>query len=147
MSNEDNDDILDYDGEISNDGESFAVLPDNDEVEFTVKEVERGRNKDGTKPQVKMKLDCRSIAGNGRATVYDYITMTRKSEWKLCELFRAIGLRQHGETLKMRWDIEGRTGRATVSLDEFVGRDGDKRQSNKIKHYLEPSGEADSAFA
>ena len=145
--NEETDDILDYDGEISNDGESFAVLPDNDEVEFTVKAVERGRNKDGTKPQVKMKLDCRSIAGNGRATVYDYITMTRKSEWKLCELFRAIGLRQHGETLKMRWDIEGRTGRATVSLDEFVGRDGDKRQSNKIKHYLEPAGEADSAFA
>ena len=145
--NEDTDDILDYDSEISNDGESFAVLPEGDEVEFTVQEVERGRNKAGDKPQVRLKLACRSVAGNGKTTVTDFITMTRKSEWKLCELFRAIGLRQHGETLKMRWDIEGRTGRATVSIDEFVGRDGDKRQSNKIKHYLEPSGEADSAFA
>ena len=81
---------------------------------MSIAEVERGRNKAGDKPQVKVKMLCRSIAGNGKTTVTDFITMTRKSEWKLCELFHSIGMRQHGETLKMRWDIEGRTGRATV---------------------------------
>jgi hypothetical protein len=75
--------------------------------------------------------------------------MTRKSEWKLCEFFTALGIRRHGERLKMRWDIEGMSGRATVTVDEYTGRDGDKRQSNKIKKYLdpEPGGDEDATFA
>jgi hypothetical protein len=140
------DEVIDFDGEIKNDGEGFVTLPEGDTVTFTVSDVEKGRNKDGTKPQTKIKLACVSEAGHGRTGVTDFITMTRKSEWKLCELFTALGLRKHGEALRCRWDIIGMTGRATVTVDEYTGRDGDKRTSNKIKHYLEPAGEEDVGF-
>ena len=135
--NEKMDEVLDFDGEIQHDGAAFAVLPDNDEVEFTVNDVVKGRNKDGTLPQVRLELNCVSLAGHGRANVSDFITMTRKSEWKLCEFFTALGLRRHGETLKMNWDIKGRTGRATVIVEKFTKRDGSEGTGNKIKRYLE----------
>jgi hypothetical protein len=135
-----NDEVIDFDGEIKNDGEALATLPENDEVEFTVTEVEKGRNAAGDKPQVKLRLACVSMAGHGRTSVNDYITMTRKSEWKLCELFIALGLRKHGQPLKCNWDIVGMKGRATVTVDEYVSqKTGEKRTSNKIKKYLEPA--------
>jgi len=142
----DMDEILDYDGVIENDGEGFATLPDNDEVTFTVTEVEKGRSKDGTKPQVRLKMMCESVAGHGRTTIIDYITLTKKSEWKLCEFFLALGMRRRGERLRMNWDIIGYTGRATVSLEKFTGRDGDERFNNKIKRYLEPLPNDQQAF-
>ncbi len=138
MKNENEDEVLDFDSEIENDGEAFTTLPDGDEVEYSILGVERGRTKDGSKPQVRVKLSAQSLNGHGRTTITDFITLTRKSEWKLCEFFSSLGLRKHSERLQMRWDIEGLRGRATVSVDEYVGRDGDKRTSNKIKRYLEP---------
>lgn len=140
------DEVIDFDGEIKNDGESFTTLPEGDTVTFVVSEVEKGRNKDGTKPQVRLKLACVSEAGHGRTVVMDFITMTRKSEWKLCELFTALGLRRHGEALKCRWDIVGMGGRATVTVDEYTGRDGDKRTSNKVKHYIEAANAEEVGF-
>ena len=143
-----NDDaIIDWDGEISNEGQEFAVLPDGDTVELEVTEVERGHNaKDGA-PQVKVTFRAVSVAGHGATTIRDYIKMTRKSEWKLCELFGALGLRQHGETLRLRWDLVGLTARATVLIDKYTGKDGDEKVSNKIKKYLEPAAGADGADA
>lgn len=132
------DEVIDYDGEVANDGDAFTTLPEGDEVTFTITEIEKARNKDGTKPQVTVKLSCVSVNGHGRTGVKDYITMTRKSEWKLCEFFTALGLRKHGEKLALRWDIIGLTGRATVTVDSFTGKQGDVMKSNKIKHYLEP---------
>lgn len=131
--------IIDWDGEVGNDGQDFAVLPDGDSVRATILTVEKGHKKDGSAPQVKLTLRAISENGNGEALVRDYITMTRKSEWKLCELFSALGLRKHGETLKMRWDIEGMTFRATVLVDSYTGKGGDIMKSNKIKKYLAPT--------
>ena len=141
------DDIIDFDGEVQNDGESFTTLPEGDEVEFTVQEIEKGRNKAGDKPQVTLKLAVQSVNGHGRTNVKDYITMTRRSEWKLCEFFTALGLRTHGEKLALRWDIVGMSGRATVTVDSFTGKMGDTLTSNKIKHYLEPVVESDSELS
>lgn len=145
------DEVLDYDGEIQNEGTEFTVLPNGDEATFKVVEVEKGRSKDGTKPQVRVRMALESVNGHGRTTLNDYITMTRKSEWKLCEFFTSLGLRRHGERLKMRWDIVGMTGRCTVIVEEFTGREGEKKQTNRIKKYLEPADNdgqgADADFA
>jgi len=131
--------VLDYDGEISQDGEGgFTVLPDGDEVTFTVRKVEKGRNKDGTLPQVKVEMSCQSKAGHGRTSINEFFTMTRKSEWKLCEFFTSIGLRKHGDRLKMRWDIEGMTGSGKVTVEQFTKRDGSAGSGNRIKRFLEP---------
>ena len=131
---ENEDAIIGWDDEVSNDGNT--LLPDGDEVEVTVAEVERGYCKDGSTPQVKLTFTAESLKGYGTTTIVDYIKMTRKSEWKLCELFTALGLRKHGERLKLRWDLNGMKTRATVSVDTYTGRDGDLRKSNKIKKYL-----------
>ena len=149
MSNEVDDSVIEWDGVVENDGEQFAVLPDGDEVLLTVMEVEKGHSKDGTAPQVKITFAAESLKGYGRTTIRDYIRMTRKSEWKLCELFTALGLRKHGDKLALRWDLEGMTARATVLVDTYTGKDGDERKSNKVKKYLEPAadgGGADEAF-
>jgi hypothetical protein len=132
------DTIIDWDGEIKNDGEAFALLPDGDEVTLVVKEVERGRNKDGTKPQVRVTFMATSVNGHGKATITDYIQMTRKSEWKLSEFFRSLGLRRHGQQMRLRWDLEGMTARATVTVDSYTSKDGEPRKSNKIRKYLDP---------
>jgi hypothetical protein len=55
-------------------------------------------------------------------------------------------MRRRGERLRMNWDIIGYTGRATVSLEKFTGRDGDERFNNKIKRYLEPLPNDQQAF-
>jgi len=142
------DEIIDFDSTIENDGESFTTLPEGDEVECVIEEIEKGRSKDGTKPQVRIKMTATSVKGLGRTTITDYITMTRKSEWKLCEFFTSLGMRQHGEKLQLNWALEGAKCRATVSVDEYTGRDGEKRKSNKIKKYLIPLPETgDSCFA
>jgi len=146
MSSEEmNNGIIDWDGSIDNDGEPLELLPDGDEVTLVVKEVERGHSKDGTKPQVRIRFLAVSVNGHGQTSVTDYIQMTRKSEWKLSEFFRSLGLRKHGERMRLRWDLEGMTARATVTVDSFTGRDGDTRMSNKIKKYLDPKG-ADVEF-
>jgi len=149
MSEHVDDVVIGWDDEVSEDGNAFALLPDGDEVELTVTDVERGHNKDGSAPQVKVTFAAESLKGYGRTGIVDYIKMTRKSEWKLCELFTALGLRKHGERLKLRWDLQGMKARATVSVDQYTGRDGDLRKSNKIKRYLEPAANAvsDGEFA
>jgi hypothetical protein len=139
------DDVIDFDSTIENDGEGFTILPNGDEVEYEIKEIEKGRNADGTKPMVKIKLVATSTKGLGRTSITDSITMSRKSEWKLCEFFTSMGMRKHGEKLQLNWDLVGAKGRATVSVDEWVGRDGEKRKSNKIKHYLIPLPESGDA--
>lgn len=144
---EEENEVLDYDGEIENDGDSFSVLPEGDEVTYTVKKVEKGRNKDGTLPQVRVSLLCVSNNGHGRATVIEFFTMTRKSEWKLCEFFSSLGMRRHGERLKMRWDIEGCSGIATVGVESYTKRDGDDGQSNRIKRFKDAEDAAPAAAA
>ena len=138
-------DIIDWDGVVENDGESFDLLPDGDEVALVVTEVEKGHKKDGTTPQVRIRFSAASVNGHGRTCITDYIGMTRKMEWKLAELFRALGLRKHGDKTKLRWDLEGMTARATVTVDSYTGRDGEKKQVNKIKRYLDPAG-TDASF-
>lgn len=135
----DEDAVIDWDGTIENDGEEFTVLPDGDTVEFYVDEVKFRRNAKNTAPQVQMKLVCKSINGHGNTSMNEFITMTKKSEWKLCQFFRSLGLRQHGEPLKLRWNIIGFSGHATVSIDEYTDKQGELRQSNKIKAFLDPA--------
>jgi len=58
----------------------------------------------------------------------------------LCEFFRAIGARQHGERMVMDWNkVIGATGRCRTYLDKYVGtRDNKQHEATKIKRFLDP---------
>ena len=44
------------------------------------------------------------------------------------------GLKKHGEPLKMNWNaITGKKGKCHVYVDNYKNKDGEDRQSNKIK--------------
>jgi len=130
---------IDFDGVVENEGTGFDVFPEGTEVIFKVETVERGRNADGTKPQVKMKLSLTPAKGEGRSSCTEFLTMTRKSEWKICEFFTSLGLRKHGEQFRLRWDIEGLRGRATVGVDTWANKTtGAQMTGNNIKKFLDP---------
>lgn len=130
---------IDFDGVVENEGAGFDVFPEGTEVIFKVETVERGRNADGTKPQVKMKLSLTPAKGEGRSSCMEFLTMTRKSEWKICEFFTSLGLRKHGEQFRLRWDIEGMRGRATVGVDTWPNKTtGVQMSGNNIKKFLDP---------
>lgn len=76
----------------------------------------------------------------GRTTdIRDGIFLISRFEWKLCQFFTAIGLRKHGEKLKMDWSrVLGAEGICRVIVDEYTGSDDKQHQNNKIDAYLDP---------
>ena len=118
---------LDWDDEISNDSPEYITLPEG-EYDFTVTGFERGRYQPG--PTAKFSLLC--------VPVRDRLFLHSSTEGFLCEFFTAIGLRRHGERVRMNWkSVLGAKGRAKVGVRSYQN-DGETRTINEIKKYLEP---------
>jgi hypothetical protein len=144
-----NDDkALGWDSPVEEDGNQFVTLPDNTECTFQVTRLEKVRTADGKKPMAKLELICAGTKGEGETYVRENLVLSSKAAWKLGEFFRAIGQRKHGQSVVPQWDrVVGSSGRCVVTVDEWTGRDGDKRVNNKVKRYLDPLAgvEADMA--
>ena len=129
-----------WDDTIENDGSDFQVLPEG-EYDFTVTKFERGRSAGkGKLPPCNMAiLTLRVSDGNGSTTITDNLLLHSKAEWKLCQFFRSIGQKKHGEPLRMNWSaVMGATGRCKVIVEPWIGNDGKEHQSNKIDRYIDP---------
>ena len=127
-----------WDGAIENDSE-FQLLPEGD-YNFRVVKFERGRHAGSDKlpPCNKAILTIELWNGSARSTIEHNLFLHSKCEGLLCEFFTAIGQRKHGERLVPRWnEVMGATGTCKVSVREWIGRDGDKKQSNDIKRFYE----------
>lgn len=133
--------LYDWDDTIENDGEQsdFVTLEEGD-YEFTVHKWERGHYTPtaGAKTpacnQVELTLQIRTK--NGDAYVNDKIQLASTMEWKLAAFFRSIGLKKHGEKLKMEWDkINGRKGRAHIT--KTPGKN-EGVFFNNVARYLDP---------
>lgn len=146
-----NDDkALGWDSPVEEDGNSFTTLPDNTECVFKVEKLEKTHTADGRKPMAKLELICTGTKGEGESYVRENLVLSSKAAWKLGEFFRAIGQRKHGQSVVPQWDrVVGSSGRCVVTVDEWTGRDGDKRVNNKVKRYLDPLAgvEADMAVS
>ena len=131
---------LDWDTPVDQDSLPFVTFPDNTEVRFGVTSLEKTRTKDGAFPMARLILFCQ--AESGQTTVRENLVLNTKCAWKLGEFFRAIGQRQHGQRIVPDWSkVEGASGRALLGVEEWTGRDGDRRESNVIKRFLDPAGE------
>lgn len=134
--------ILGWDDTIENDGGEYIVLPEGD-YPFTVTSFERGSFPGGAKiPACNKAVLTLTVEHEGSSVnVKTDIILYKTIEWKISAFFRCIGLKKHGEKLKMKWnEVVGRTGRAHFKPRE--GRDG--RQFNDVDRFLDPDIEVDA---
>lgn len=130
---------LDWNSEISHDSE-FTLLPDG-EYDFTVKKFDRARHNGSDKlpPCNKAVLTIEVTDGTKKTTIEHNLFLHQKTEGFLCEFFTSIGQRKHGEPLRMNWPaVVGAKGRCKVYVDKWTGRDGQPKETNKIKKFVAP---------
>jgi len=129
-----------WDSEIENDGGDFVLLEPGVHP-FTVKALEKTFYNGGGKvpPCPKALLTLRVGEGASVSDVNDGILLDDSLEWKICQFFRAIGDRSHGQKYKMDWDhVEGKTGYLEIEHREYE-KDGEKRKANSVKKYIDPA--------
>ena len=80
----------------------------------------------------------------GKALCVENIYLLERLEWKAAAFLRSIGLKKHGEPIAWRQLVhcDGETGRCQIYVDEYVGKDGTKKQSNKIKNFFDKEEQA-----
>lgn len=130
---------LAWDGEIENDGSGWMLLPAG-EYPFRVTGFKRGRFEGSAKlPACNMAVVALDVGdADSSTTIENRLFLHSKCEGLLCAFFRAIGQRQHGEKLRMDWGkVVGSTGRCKVAVRTWKGKDGEDRESNEIKAFLD----------
>ena len=131
--------VLDWDGVLENDGSEFVVLPEGDYV-FEVTDFERGSFPGSEKMCAcnKATLTLRIESEHGTANVFDDLILHKRMEWKLSQFFRAIGQKKKGERVTMNWNaVIGSRGRAHIVVNKYTDKNGQERENNKVGKYLE----------
>ena len=133
--------IFNWDDSISNDSDMTFTILDEGDYDYKVKELEKTYSERSQAPMAKITLEVGDESES--TTVIDYLVLNEKSEWKLSQFFRSIGLKKHGEPYRMEWDkVTGATGRCKIKIDEYqkdVNGKMETRQSNKIDRYYDPA--------
>ncbi|MBR1561604.1 MAG: DUF669 domain-containing protein [Ruminococcus sp.] len=122
---------------IENEGSDFVLLPEGD-YEFTVTKVDRGRHNGSDKlPPCNKAIVSITVWGeNDKAELTENLMLCNRMEWKLSQFFLSVGLKKHGEPLKMNWQAAvGKKGKCHVYIDNYKNKNGEDRQSNKIKKF------------
>lgn len=122
---------------IENEGSDFVLLPEGD-YEFTVTKVDRGRHNGSDKlPPCNKAIVSITVWGeNDKAELTENLMLCNRMEWKLSQFFLSLGLKKHGEPLKMNWQAAvGKKGKCHVYIDNYKNKNGEDRQSNKIKKF------------
>lgn len=131
--------ILDWDDEISGEGNEYVVLPEGDYV-FKVIGFERGRYIGSAKipPCNKAIITVQVNTIHGPAICKFDLILFRTLEWKLCSFFRSIGQKKHDEPLKMDWNkVQGSYGLAHFKPRSYETNSGEQRTVNDIDRFLD----------
>lgn len=135
--------FLDFNSEIEMDSQEFILLPEGDYA-FTVKEVEKAYYQGDSEkigngcPMIYLKLEVKSPQGT--ATVQDRLYLNEDFEWKLSSFFRCIGLKKHGEKVKMSWEaVMGKEGLCHLIQEKWIDKNGNEKTSNRVAKYLDPA--------
>ena len=128
------DDVLDTDGEVS-----YIELEEGDYT-FTVTNVEKKQFPGGQKippcpkAEVQLEVDC----DRGKAFAKVDLILYSSLKWKLSAFFRCVGMKRHGEDLRMRWDeVPGKRGRAHFVPRAYTARDGSIRHANEVESFYD----------
>ena len=133
---------LDWESDIEKESE-FTLLPDG-KYNFEVAAMERGyfngSDKMSACPSAKLTLRVKDPQSGSSTNIFDTLYLNSKAEWKLSQFFICIGQKKHGEKLKPKWDsVVGSTGRCEIYTNKYKDRDGNVRENNKVRAYLEPT--------
>lgn len=126
-----------WDDEILDEGGSFEPLPE-DDYDFTVNKVERARSSGkGKLPPCNMAKVTFTVWGSdGSREITENFILHSSMEWKLSQLFLSVGMKKHGEPLRMNWTaIVGKTGKCRVGIKTFKKNDGSDGTGNEIKKF------------
>lgn len=127
---------FDWDDEISYDGEPFSMVPPGD-YNFEITNLEKTKTAKGDNMA---KLTFKVYDDETEGSITDNIVLIKRCEWKISQFFRSIGLKKHGETIKMHWNkVLGAKGRIRIKKDSFIGKDGNERESRAVDRYLDPA--------
>jgi hypothetical protein len=140
------DDDLDMNGTIEDDGQDFVLLPAGT-YSFVVVDFEQSKYQEKPKAQGmpgrvrnRMIVSIQVEHEGQKHTLKDFLALKKNMEWKFCQLFKGIGDRKKGERLVMDWDnIRGKGGKVKIKVESFLGKNGATKQSNKIDRYLDPA--------
>lgn len=130
---------LGWEDEISDEGKEYTLLEEGD-YKFTVEKVERARFGGSAKmPPCNMAKVTFVIWGaEDKIKITENFLLNSKMEWKLSALFLSIGLKKHGESLKMKWNqVPGAKGKCHVFVDTYTNKDGEERKINRIKKFYD----------
>lgn len=132
---------LQWDDVIEKDSSEFVLLPAGD-YNFTVTKFERARFAGSDKMpacnQAKIELTVHSPE-HGNVVIYHNLFLHSKTEGLLSNFFAGIGQKKIGEKLKMNWNaVVGSKGVLKLMLNEFTGKDGDKKTNNQVKTFYAP---------
>jgi hypothetical protein len=131
---------FDWDSAIEKDSE-FVILPEGI-YEFEITGFERAHHPGSAKLPAcpKAVLTVKVNGGSlGTTTITHNLFLHSKVEGLLCAFFTCIGMRKHDERIQMQWDkVLGSKGWCKVYVDNFIGKDGQERQSNKIDRFIAP---------
>lgn len=131
---------LAWDAEIEKESPEFITLPEG-EYEFEIVSFERARYAGGDKlpPCNQAKLKLQVTTKDGIATIMHNLFLHSRTEGMLSAFFNCIGQKKHGEKLKMDWNrVIGSKGRAKVGIRVYKDNNGNDRQANEVKRFLEP---------
>lgn len=126
-----------WEDEIVNEGGEFTLLPEGD-YDFTVEKFERARHEGSAKvPPCNMAKITFTIWGeNDKFEVTENFFLCNKFEWKLSQFFLSLGLKKHGEPLRMNWNaVTGKRGKCHVYVNSYKNKDGQDRKSNRIQKF------------
>jgi len=142
---------LDWDSEIEHDGKGgkFVLLPDG-EYRFGVVSMTKTTSKKLQCPMAKVILAIYAKDDihyeKELLQIEDNLVLHSTCEWKICEFFRAIGDRKHGQKIKPNWpEVPGSTGRCMIHTETFTKRDNTEGKNNKVDFYLDPDAPAPAA--
>ena len=124
---------------LDTDGNDYILIPTGEQI-FTVthKEFDQYPGSANLPPCEKVIITLAVDMETGRGYARVDIPLCTSMKWKLAAFFRSIGLKKHGEAMKMDWNlVEGRQGAAIFETREYQTRSGQTRTINSVASFLD----------
>lgn len=117
-----------WDDEIQSE-DAFTLL-DAGDYEFEIVKFERARHEGSEKiPPCNKAVVTFKVGGTA---LTENFLLCSTLEWKLSQLFLSVGLKRHGEPLRMNWQaLPGKRGVCKVIVHKYM-KDGSEREINRI---------------
>lgn len=142
---------LGWDDEISQE-KTYTLIQEGD-YRFRVDKFERGRHNGGSGklPPCNKAILTLSIIdedGNRLLDMNHNLFLHSSVEGLLSAFFISVGLKKHGEPLRMNWSaVTGTCGWCHIYIDKYTKDNGTEVEINRIKYFIDPEKAPSGATA